>query len=80
MMRKFPEQIKKKKKNRFIQDTSYSDFSDKKADSVDLDETALNEPLDLDLRCFHYPVMCVSIGTSKINKFSVCPKWKINYF
>ena len=25
-------------------------------------------------------VMCLSTGTPKSNKFSVCPKWKIYYF
>ena len=24
--------------------------------------------------------MCLSIGTPKNNKFSICPKWKIHYF
>ena len=24
--------------------------------------------------------MCLSIGTPKNNKFSICSKWKINYF
>ena len=24
-------------------------------------------------------VMCLSIGTPKNNKFSICSKWKINY-
>ena len=24
-------------------------------------------------------VMCISIGTPKNNKFSICPKWKIYY-
>ena len=23
---------------------------------------------------------CLSIGTPKNNKFSICPKWKIHYF
>ena len=23
---------------------------------------------------------CLSIGTPKYNKFSICPKWKIHYF
>ena len=26
------------------------------------------------------PVMCLSIGTPKNNKFSICSKWKINFF
>ena len=25
-------------------------------------------------------VKCLSIGTPKNNKFSICSKWKINYF
>ena len=25
-------------------------------------------------------LMCLSIGTPKNNKFSICPKWKIHYF
>ena len=25
-------------------------------------------------------VMCLSIGTPKNNKFSICSKWKIHYF
>ena len=25
-------------------------------------------------------IMCVNIGTPKNNKFSICSKWKINYF
>ena len=25
-------------------------------------------------------LMCLSIGTPKDNKFSICPKWKIHYF
>ena len=25
-------------------------------------------------------IMCLSIGTPKNNKFSICSKWKINYF
>ena len=25
-------------------------------------------------------VMCISIGTPKSNKFSICSKWKIYYF
>ena len=39
-------------------------------------------------RKFMYPVQewkgctlkCLSIGTPKNNKFSICPKWKIYYF
>ena len=27
-----------------------------------------------------YTVLCLSIGTSKNNKFSICSKWKIYYF
>ena len=27
-----------------------------------------------------YTVMCLSIGTPKNNKFSICSKWKINVF
>ena len=27
-----------------------------------------------------YTLMCVSIGTPKNNKFSICSKWKIHYF
>ena len=27
-----------------------------------------------------YTVMCLSIGTPKNNKFSICSKWKIHYF
>ena len=26
------------------------------------------------------PLMCLSIGTPKNNKFSICSKWKIHYF
>ena len=29
---------------------------------------------------FHITVMCLSIGTPKNNQFSICSKWKINYF
>ena len=27
-----------------------------------------------------FTVMCLSIGTPKNNKLSICSKWKINYF
>ena len=27
-----------------------------------------------------YTLMCLSIGTPKNNKFSICSKWKIHYF
>ena len=27
-----------------------------------------------------HTLMCLSIGTPKINKFSICSKWKIHYF
>ena len=27
-----------------------------------------------------FTLMCLSIGTPKNNKFSICPKWKIHYF
>ena len=27
-----------------------------------------------------YTLKCLSIGTPKNNKFSICPKWKIHYF
>ena len=34
--------------------------------------------------CYEKPeentLMCLSIGTPKNNKFSICPKWKIHYF
>ena len=31
---------------------------------------------------FHilFTLMCLSIGTPKNNKLSICPKWKIHYF
>ena len=28
----------------------------------------------------HYTLMCLSIGTPKNNKFSICSIWKIHYF
>ena len=28
----------------------------------------------------NYTIMCLSIGTPKDNKFSICSKWKIYYF
>ena len=30
--------------------------------------------------CFDNTLMCLSIGTPKNNKFSICSKWKIHYF
>ena len=30
--------------------------------------------------CLLIILMCLSIGTPKNNKFSICPKWKIHYF
>ena len=33
-----------------------------------------------DLDFFLDTLMCLSIGTPKNNKFSICPKWKIHYF
>ena len=27
-----------------------------------------------------HTLMCLSIGTPKTNKFSICSKWKIHYF
>ena len=32
------------------------------------------------LQSFFFAVMCLSIGTLKNNKFSICSKWKIYYF
>ena len=29
---------------------------------------------------YYYTLMCLSIGTPKNNKFSICSKWKIHYF
>ena len=29
---------------------------------------------------YTFTLMCLSIGTPKNNKFSICSKWKIRYF
>ena len=34
----------------------------------------------LDFSLFAGTVMCLSIGTPKNNRFSICSKWKIYYF
>ena len=44
--------------------------ADEMDNSKDPDQTAPQGPT----------LMCLSIGTPKINKFSICPKWKIHYF
>ena len=33
-----------------------------------------------DIDMTYRSLMCLSIGTPKNNKFSICPKWKIHYF
>ena len=43
-------------------------------------------PVQLTTQCLmslcskHDYLMCLSIGTPKNNKFSICPKWKIHSF
>ena len=32
------------------------------------------------IKFFKHTLMCLSIGTPKNHKFSICSKWKINYF
>ena len=41
--------------------------------SIELFESELSKDNNITL-------MCLSIGTPKNNKFSICPKWKIHYF
>lgn len=44
--------ICKIKKKQLVQAKSYSEFNDQRADSVDPDEVAHDEPPNLDLCCF----------------------------
>ena len=32
------------------------------------------------IQCNSYTILCISFGTPKSNKFSICSKWKIDYF
>ena len=66
----------------------YPSFKENSKTEGRSDMAVHNELPHLDLQClqnsaviiFSLTLMCLSIGTPKNDKFSICPKWKIHNF